>query len=64
MNKEMVVPISIFCKIVDITLDCDGNIHLVLSKDRKETAEKTVRILKQFLGQDSTVIFSTFERSR
>jgi CTP:molybdopterin cytidylyltransferase MocA len=54
--------ISVFCTIKDATISADGDIYLILRKDKPETSQETVRKLKQIIGEDSTIIFTGFDR--
>jgi len=45
--------IILYCKVEDITLDCEGNICLVLSKQTSK--ERSIELLKSIKGNEVTI---------
>jgi len=54
----------IFCKIEDVLLDGEGNLHLIISKDSPYLMLDIAKVLKKyFLNKDTTLIFNYLKRN-
>jgi hypothetical protein len=61
-EKEMKYCI-LFCKIVDVSVDCEGNIYLILSKETKANA--SLDILRKFWkNKEVSILISELIRAR
>jgi hypothetical protein len=58
-TKSMV---SVFCNFTDAQLDSNGEIHLIIKKDKVESSETTVRKLRGLVGSEVTLIVTPFSR--
>jgi hypothetical protein len=55
-------PTEIYCKLEDVTVDADGNIHFFIKKDKIESAERTAGKLRKMIGKDFTIQLIPFYR--
>jgi hypothetical protein len=60
MKDNIVKPLTIFAKLEDTSLDCEGNIFIVIRKDKLETAEVTARKLRRLKNSDCTIMITPF----
>lgn len=61
MDMSISIPeLKIYAKIEDASMDVDGNIHLILSKDKIETTEETTKKLRNLSKRDVTIRITTF----
>jgi len=56
MNK--INPVLVYCNLKDVTISSDGEIYIIISKDRKSTVEESVKRLRLLKDKDCSIIFS------
>ena len=54
--------VIVYGKIESVDLDVDGNINVLINKDRPASAEESVRRLREFLGTDTTIVVTPMTR--
>jgi hypothetical protein len=55
-------PIPLYCKIIEIIRTTDGNAAIVFSKDKEDTMNTTIKILKSLEGKDCHIIIQPYKR--
>jgi hypothetical protein len=55
-------PVPLFCKVIEIIRTTDGNAAIVFSKDKVETMDIAIKVLKSLEGKDVHMIIQPYKR--
>ena len=58
MDQEL----NIICKIDDVTLSGYAQGYIIINKDKQESMEKSIQLLRQLKGQDVKITVTPYQR--
>lgn len=61
-EEQILNRITIYCKIEEATMTSTGEGVLIFTKDKKDTLETTIKLLKNWEGKDVAIFIVPFYR--